>query len=74
MLLCLPFTDGTLKGHFGKVQLLGPPLSVAVKLLCLQYVREVMCVMIQGSEVNISVRCNDDSCLDPVSTYFTIPS
>ena len=77
MLLCLPFTDDALKGHFGKVYLLGPPLSVAVKLLCLQHVREVVCVDIQGCEVNISVRRNDDSCLaslDSVRTYFTIPT
>ena len=76
MLLCLPFTDGALKGHFGKVDLKFPPLSVAVKLLCLQHVREVECEWIQGCEVSISVRCNDDSCLaslDPVRTYFTIP-
>ena len=74
MLLCLPFTDGALKGHFGKVYLRYPPLSVAVKLLCLQHVREVDCVLIQEREVSISVRCNDDSCLaslDPVRTYFT---
>ena len=58
MLLCLPFTDGALKGHFGKVELLFPPLSVAVKLLCLQHVREVECQHIQGCEVS-SVRCND---------------
>ena len=73
MLLCLPFTDGALKGHFGKVYLLGPPHSVAVKLLCLQHVREVECFGIQGCEVS-SVRCNDDSCLaslDSIRTYFT---
>ena len=77
MLLCLPFTDDTLKGHFGKVHLESPPLSVAVKVLCLQHVREVECQGIQGCEVSISVRCNDDSCLaslDPVRTYFTIPT
>ena len=76
-MLCLPFTDGTLKGHFGKVKLLGPPLSVAVKVLCLQHVREVECRRIRGCEVSISVRCNDDSCLvslDPIRTYFTIPT
>ena len=76
MLLCLPFTDGALKGHFGKVDLKFPPLSVVVKLLCLQHVREVECEWIQGYEVSITVRCNDDSCLaslDPVRTYFTIP-
>ena len=65
MLLCLPFTDGALKGHFGKVLLWHPPLSVAVKLLCLQHVREVDCEEIQGWEVSIIVRCNDDSC--PIS-------
>ena len=72
----LPFTDGALKGHFGKVHLEWPPLSVVVKVLCLQHVREVKCEYIQGCEVSISVRCNDDSCLaslDPVRTYFTIP-
>ena len=76
MLLCLPFTDGALKGHFGKVDLRYPPLSVAVKLLCLQQVREVDCVRIQECEVSISVRCNDDSCLaslDSVRTYLIIP-
>ena len=66
MLLCLPFTDSALKGHFGKVHLVWPPLSVAVKLLCLQYVREVECVQIQGCEVSISVSCNDDSYLAPL--------
>ena len=77
MLLCLLFTDVALKGHFGKVRLVGPPLSVAVKLLRLQHVREVECWKIQGCEVSISVRCNDDSYLaspDPVRTYFTIPT
>ena len=54
-MLCLPFTDGALKGHFGKVCLGGPPLSVAVKLLCLQHVQEVECVGIQECEV--SIRC-----------------
>ena len=76
MLLCLPFTDGALKGHFGKVQLEFSPLSVAVKLLCLQHVRQVECQYIQGCEVSISVRCIDDSSLaslDPIRTYFTIP-
>ena len=63
MLLCLPFTDGTLKGHFGKVHLSASPLNVAVKLLCLQHVQEVECVGIRGCEVIINVRCNDDSCL-----------
>ena len=51
MLLCLPFTDGALKGHFGKVFLGRPPLSVAVKLLCLHHVREVECAAILGYEV-----------------------
>ena len=77
ILLCLPVTDGALKGHFGKVRLQFPPLSVAVKLLCFQHVREVVCVGIRGCEVSISVRCNDDSCLaslDPVRTYFTTPT
>ena len=69
MLLCLPFTDGALKGHFGKVHLFSPPLSVVVKLLCLQHVREVECQFIRGCEVSISVGCIDDSCLaslDPI--------
>ena len=77
MLLCLPFTDGALKGPFDKVHLLIPPLSVAVKLLCLQHVRKVECSGIRGCEVSITVRCNDDSCLaslDPVRTYFTTPT
>ena len=76
-MLCLPFTDGALKGHFGKVELVNPPLSVAVKLLCLQHVQEVVCQYIQGCEVSISVRCIDDSSLaslDPIRTYFTIPT
>ena len=71
MLLCLPFTDGALKGHFNQVYLEHPPLSVAVKLLCLQHVPEVWCWEIQDCKVSISVRCNDDSCLaslDPVRT------
>ena len=55
MVLCLPFTDGALKGHLGKAHLVWPPLSVAVKLLCLQHVREVECVMIRGCEVSISM-------------------
>ena len=64
-MLCLPFTDGALNGHFGKVELELPPLRVAVKVLCLQHVQEVVCDNIQGCEVSISVRCNDidDSCL-----------
>ena len=76
VLLCLPFTDGALKGHFGKVDLGAPPLSVAVKLLCLQHVQEVECTEISDCEVSSSVRCVDDPCLaslDPVRTYFTIP-
>ena len=76
-MLCLLFTDGALKGHFGKVHLRKPPLSVAVKLLCLQHVRVVECEWIQGCEVSISVRYNDDSCLaslDSVRTYFTVPT
>ena len=56
MLLCLPFTDGALKDHFGKVHLMFPPLSVVVKILCLQHVREVKCDEMQGCEVSISVR------------------
>ena len=52
MLLCLPFTNGALKGHFGKVRLLGPPLSVAVKLLYLQHVREVKVEAISYCEVS----------------------
>ena len=63
MFLCLPFTDGGLKGHFGKVYLVDPPPSIAVKLLCLQHVREVECFRVQECEVSIGVRCNDDSCL-----------
>ena len=75
MLFCLPFTDGALKGHFGKVLLGGSPLSVAVKLLCLQQVREVECWEVQGCEVSISVRHNDGSglaSLDSVRTHFTL--
>ena len=63
MLLCLLFTEDTLKEHFGKVYLFRPPLSTAVKLLCLQHVTEIKCVGIQGFEVSFSVRRNDDSCL-----------
>ena len=73
----LSHADGALKGHFGKVCLKWPPFSVAVKLLCLQHVREVECVMVQECEVRISVTCNDDSCLaslDPVRTFFTTPT
>ena len=50
-----PFTDGALKCHFGKVLLECPPLSVAVKVLCLQHVQEVELVDIQGCEVSNSV-------------------
>ena len=77
MVLCLPFTDGALKGHFGKMYLEDPPLSVAVKLLCLHHVCEVECCEIQGCEVSIGVRYTDDSCLaslDSVRTYFIIPT
>ena len=51
MLLCLLFTDGALKGHFDKVHLERTPLSVAVKLLYLQHVREVVCNGIERFEV-----------------------
>ena len=67
MLLCLPFTDGALKGHFGKVHLKFPPLSTVVKLLCLQHVKEIECENIQECEVSFSVRWNDDSYLYMVS-------
>ena len=60
MLLSFPLTCGAFKGHFGKVYLKRPPLSTAVKLLCLQHVTEVECVDVQRCEVSISVRCNDD--------------
>ena len=63
MLFCLPFTDGAFKGHFGKVYLERPPLTTVVKLLCLQHVTEVECELIQECEVSVSVRCNDDSCM-----------
>ena len=56
MLLCLPFTDGALKGHFGKVHLSRPPLSTVVKLLCLQHVTEIACEDILECEVSFSVR------------------
>ena len=62
MLLCLPFSDGALKGHFGKVHLEWPPLSTVVKLLCLQHVTEIECVNILECEVSFSVKWNDDSC------------
>ena len=71
MLLCLPFTDGALKGHFDMVYLEDPPLSVAVKLLCLQHVCKAECRGIQGCEVSIGMKCEDDSCLaslDPERT------
>ena len=62
MLLCLPFTDGALKGQFGKVHLQFPRLSVAVKLLCLQHVQGVVCEdIIDYCEVSSSVRCVDDT-------------
>ena len=57
MLLCLPFTDGALKGHFGEVNLWCPPLSVAVKLLYLQHVREVECEYIYNCGVSSSEMC-----------------
>ena len=63
MLLCLPFTDGALKGHFAKVHLEYPPLSTVVKLLCLQHVTEIVCTTIQGCEVCFSVRYSNGSCL-----------
>ena len=64
MLLCLPFTDGALKGHFGKVHLEWPPLSTVAKLLCLQHVKEIECGDIQSCEVSFSVRWNDGSYLE----------
>ena len=63
MLLCLPFTDGAFKGHFGKVYLKEPPLSTVVKLLCLEHVTDIECEDIQRCEVGINVRCLDDSCI-----------
>ena len=57
MLLCLPFADDALKGHFGKVFLASPPLSVVMTVLCLQHVREFDLWQIQGCEVSMSVRC-----------------
>ena len=60
VLLCLPFTDGALKGHFGMVHLSFPPLSTVVKLLCLQHVTEIDCEYIQECEVSFRVRWNDD--------------
>ena len=72
VLLCLPFTDGALKGHFGMVALGSPPLSTVVKLLCLQHVTEIECQLIQGCEVSISVRCNDDALVFCTSHYLTV--
>ena len=69
MLLCLPITDGVFKGHFGKVYLMRPPLNTVVKLLCLQHVTEVECELIQGCEVSISVRCNDDCIQTPTQLH-----
>ena len=66
VLLCLPFTDGALKGHFGKVHLEWPPLSTVVKLLCLQHVTEIECVNIQECEVSFSVRWNDHTFETPL--------
>ena len=63
MLLCLPFTDGALKGHFGMVYLECPPLSTVVKLLCLQHVTDIHCIEMQECEVSFIVRCYYDSCL-----------
>ena len=64
MLLCLPFTDGAFKGKFGKVYLKRPPLSIVVKLLCVQlHLTEIVCQYVQECEVRISVRCSDDSCI-----------
>ena len=71
MLLCLPFTDGPLKGHFGKVRLIGPSLSTVVKLLCLQHVTEIVCDAILECEVSFSVRWNDDSYLYMVCIVYT---
>ena len=56
MLLCLSFTDGALKGHFGRVDLEWPPLSTVVKLLCLQHVTEIVYEDILECEVSFSVR------------------
>ena len=65
VLLCLPFTDGALKGHFGTVDLEWPPLSTVVKLLCLQHVTEIECVNIE-CEVSFSVRWNDHAFETPL--------
>ena len=61
--VCLSRADNAFKGRFGKVYLKRPPLSTVVKLLCLHRVTEVECKDIQGCKVSISVRCNDDSCM-----------
>ena len=71
MLLCLPFTDGVFKGHFGKVCLVQPPLSTVVKLLCLQHVTVFECGEMQSCKVIVSVKCNDDSCMQ-ISTQLHI--
>ena len=71
MLLCLPFTDGALKGHFGEVHLELSPLSTVVKLLCLQHVTEIDCMDILECEVSFSVRWNDDSYLYMVCIVYT---
>ena len=55
MFLCLSFSDGASKGHFGTVYLKEPPFSTVVKLLCL-HGTECECVDIQGCVVSISVR------------------
>ena len=78
-MLCLPFTDGALKGHFGRVELKQPPLSVAVKVLYLQHIQEVDCGLIQECKVSIHiiVRCIVVilclASLGPRKTYFTMP-
>ena len=59
-MFCLLFTDGALKGRFGMVELVYPPLSTVVKLLCLQHVTEIVCDSIQRCEVSFNVRWNDD--------------
>ena len=71
MLLCLPSTDGAFKGHFGRVHLESPPFSTVVNLLCLQHVTKIECVGMQGCKVSVSVRCNDDSCMQ-ISTQLHI--
>ena len=53
----LPFTDGVFKGHFSKVYLKISPLSIVMKLLCLEHVTEIECNdMQQKHKVSISVR------------------